>query len=361
MRNKSQCSRFLSKNMMKGTEDMKTENNQKEISKIREQLVKTPKQLRVHLYYMNNTKAFAMLFDGSLVPNKWEVVKGTDFGGKATEIRIRKVGGGDDIPKLEAIDRVVMDAIYTLIRNGYTCVSHQSIAKVVYGTLEKRMHDTQIKLIAESISRLQQIAVDIRCDNELEARGVKIECPEGVDMKFFSSLLNEFGGTYMAANGKEVTAIYLNKNFLYLYAEACGQIISVPWEIRDVSNANSVNEAKVVIKRVDTDMILIRDYLIRRIEIMKHPNTMTCGNVISYNWYDKNTGKDKGMFPELGYGSEAYTSWRNKKFKLDSIIEALMVYFATIQYIDTAYRKKDDKRLFRNSPITGWYIFLPKK
>ena len=345
--------------------------NDTDLAEMRKQFLDMQKQLKIHGYYMNNTKMMNYITTHNVRYNEYIPISNTAYGdGEDTRVCLKTVTGMPG-PQISMFDRTVMDAIYTLLRNGYPFASVQTITKVVYGSLEKKAKDSQKKAVKESLERLQQICVCLDCENELTRRGVihdqgfDEETGEEFRIAFGKQLMYNDATDVISVNGRKVTVYFLNRNVLYLYAEKVHQIISIPWELRDVSHFPEEyvpdSDGKcvgILIKQVDKDTIVIRDYLIRRIEVMKNADNNMSVRKISYEWYDKNAEERKGMFSELGYERENYSNWRKKRNLLNGRVQALFKYYAAIGYIDSAEQTGKKNRKDGHTRVAGWDIEL---
>lgn len=214
-------------------------------------------------------------------------------------------------------DSAVMDAVYTLIQNGYEGATTHMIYRVMSGNLDQLISPEMERKVEASIDKLRRITIKIMCKDELDAKSI-----ENAPL-FESSLFPCVKISVRVGNRKRMSGYLLYRNALYLYAESLRQIIAAPFALRNLD---------IPMKTTD-DVIIIKDYIIQRIEIMKHVQGVKGWNRISLEWYDSGWGRMSGLLPTLGYTSEKYVRFDNKRSKIKRIITSILDCFARTGYI----------------------------
>ena len=349
-----------------------------ELDMMRARLLKEPKQLKISFYYINNTKVARYMIENQIEYGLKYAMSGTDCGsGTDTVFWLKRSGNlPGNGPQFTPFDKVVLDSIYTLIRNGYRTATLQMITKVVYGTLDKRMNDSQLRIVRCSIDRWKQASFGINMDGEFEGRGITAPWKHaGRDKQARTDLTGYFildesaSNRNTSANGQITEGFRLEKGFLGLYAEAVGQIISIPFSTRDISRlpGSKLSSAyvcshheteKYLIRTITSDTIIIRDYLISRIEQMKNENSSIKSCRISYVWKDSSSGSEKGMFHCLGFDSKQYKYQHNYKHRIHILTGKILNCFITTGYIHDAEVFMKKRRHSKKPLIGGWDLTI---
>ena len=182
-------------------------------------------------------------------------------------------------------DMAVMDAFYTLYKSGYQTFSLQTVIRVMSGNMDQ-------DITAQKIARLKE-SVEIQSGNQTVVEGYRL----------------------------------LELPALYAYAERIKQMISVPIELLASTGG--------FLPDTDENVILKR-YLLKRIARMKKEKATVYSRRIRYEWYDRKTQREKGMFAELGYREEDFasrSSWLNKRAKVHKAVKQILDAFRQAGYI----------------------------
>lgn len=216
--------------------------------------------------------------------------------------------------EFNAYDRAVHNAVCSLYVAGNITFTPQMVYRTMTGMTEtEKVNQQSIDEIMESIdkSRFTRLKVDFA--SEARARNLDVEKAE-ID----SNLLNAKVVT-MTSGGREVSAFkILATPALYEYAQLTKQIISVPLELLDTREA---------VKNT-MEIIPIREYLIRRIEIMKHSDM---SNKITYD----------AMFNEVGIKEPT----KQKSEKLRNSIKSVLELWKKKKYIKNFTEYKEGRSL----------------
>jgi hypothetical protein len=181
---------------------------------------------------------------------------------------------GDEITmakKLTAYDRVVHDAVCTLAVAGNQYFTPDMVYRAMNGLTETTFVSPQaVGAVTKSIDKLRQTFIKIDCTSQIKDRS------EDTQIIYDGYLLALDGVTVKRAGvkGGVLKQGYqlLSLPVLYRYANGINQVISVPFELLDTKDTgNSTDE-----------VIVIKNYLIKRIALMKNKNNSVKGNKIAY-------------------------------------------------------------------------------
>jgi len=167
----------------------------------------------------------------------------------------------------KAYDRAIHNAACSLWAAGNEIITPAMVYRTINGMTEQTPSPQSLEAVFQSLynSRFLKLIVDYT--DEAEARGIM-----GIDKFKIDSYLLPADVVTVEAGGHKIEAFkFLKPPPLYEYAQLTGQIISVPLSLLDTQEATRNTEA----------IISIKEYLIRRIEIMKHTKSMS--NKIVYD------------------------------------------------------------------------------
>lgn len=173
-----------------------------------------------------------------------------------------------------AYDRTIHNAVCSLYAAGNDVVTPAMVYRAVTGMIETEYVSPQaIEAVKNSLnkSRFMRLVVDFT--EEARARGWNI------DKTTIESYLLPAKLVKVEAGGNKIEAYkILETPELYKYSQLTKQIISIPLALLDTKEATRNTE----------EIIPIKEYLIRRIEIMRHDRSMN--NKIVYNTIFEETG-----------------------------------------------------------------------
>ena len=201
----------------------------------------------------------------------------------------------------------------------------QTVIRVMSGNMDQDITAQKIARLKESVEKLRLILITIDCTNELRARKL-IEKNETA--KYRSYFLPVSSVEIQSGNQTVVEGYrLLELPALYAYAERIKQMISVPIELLASTGG--------FLPDTDENVILKR-YLLKRIARMKKEKATVYSRRIRYEWYDRKTQREKGMFAELGYREEDFasrSSWLNKRAKVHKAVKQILDAFRQAGYI----------------------------
>ena len=242
-----------------------------------------------------------------------------------------------------AYDLSIMDAIYTLQKSGINTFTPEQIYRVMIGDLSINARPQRIGTITKSIRKLRRILISIDYTDELAARGIKLRRQRIVDsnqeaqeadsdgyFKLSSYLLPVREVNLKLANSPDAITGYqlIEVPALYTYAERTNRIAVVPRELllTDLKNTDS--------------LILIRHYLIRRIEELRRIRNKKNARCIYYLEHDNTPGMIRELWPE-----DNIANIRDKKKSTHTSATAILDGFARSGYIESYTVLQDGKSI----------------
>ena len=230
-------------------------------------------------------------------------------------------------------DLAVMDAIYSLQKNGKETFSIEMIANVMTGKTVKFCKSTSTKFeeIAKSIEKLSTITIKIDF-TELVQNNKNIKLNKKAKAIAVGELLpmNRYYIVSPITNENRVYYKLNNIPVLYEYAELLGRVISVPSHILSIEGV-----------REDNEFTIIKQQLIKEIELMKNENNRYKNTIITYEW--DNGSKSGGFLNRVGIDKTKYSNdiqWRKRKSRLNEQIKIILEHLVSIQYISGFEFKK---------------------
>jgi hypothetical protein len=238
-------------------------------------------------------------------------------------------------------DIAVMDAVYTMLVNGAAAFTPEMVVRIMSGNFDQYVKPQKAGAVTRSLHKLSLIRISIDCTNELRARK-KIEKDQTAKLTSYLLPLREI--EIQSANHQTVMRGYqlIEKPVLYTYAEAVKQIIDVPTELLEITDASGSGHLP------DTDdIIVIKRAIIRRIEQMKNEKNHMDNDTIRYERYDPTTGTKKGFFAMLGFDESNYKNtdqWKKRKSSLNRIVTTILDDFTREKYISDYEIIKEGKQ-----------------
>lgn len=224
-------------------------------------------------------------------------------------------------------DLAVMDSVYTLYKSGCSEFTPEMIAKVMSGDLHAYIKPQKAGSVRKSLDKLASIRISLDITDELLARGLKLKEGERGVLKDYLLPLREM--QLKAANGKVIQSGFQLKEIpiLYDYAERTGHIATVPTTMLEVDSVTDTD-----------DNIIIKRYLIRRIEELKQArNKKSLSEIIYYD-----TELQTGAMSELWYDKNI-VNLRDKKSELHKSVKKVLKSLVEKQYIQSYEELKDGR------------------
>lgn len=206
--------------------------------------------------------------------------------------------------RFTAYDRSVHNAVCSIYEAGNTTFTADQVYRAMNGYDDSQYVSPQaIGAVTKSLDKSRSILVKIDYTNEAKAYKKDVEQFVMEDYILSAKKIT------LKAGGKEVIGYKLNsKPILYQYAQLTNQVITVPSKLLNT---------KDVIKSTP-EVIVIREYLIKRIEEMKNPSNKMGNKILFESIYNIIDQPD----PD-----------KKKAKKVRDIVKTLLTKFKTEKYI----------------------------
>lgn len=200
-------------------------------------------------------------------------------------------------------DRSVMDAIISLWVYGDE--SHNITPNMVYRAMTNKRQTEYVSpqavgAVTKSIEKMRHIFVRIDATDECIKRGITDENGNPVDEMIIDGYLLAVEGIKLTAGGKKFPGYHIiGEPILYKYSkmdEEHPQCITIKSSLLDIKEVKGNKLTTVSLKNSDR-LIVIRDYLIRRIKVMKRDRDSkkpSQSNRILFDDLYQKTGIDAG-------------------------------------------------------------------
>lgn len=275
--------------------------------------------------YFNNTKVANQMVRFVDLTQEIDVSEfGTDKFNIASKVSFECDDLQDLRSKISRFDLMVMDAAYTILMNGKKDFSLEAIANVMTGkevSFDKKT-STKLNEIQASIKRLKKIFINIDYTDVMREKGEI----NGTDRYIVNGSLMPVKTHYKisrVAHQSKIKYEMDQKPVLYEYAENLGRVISVPSHVLSLPGI-----------REDTDFIVIKQELIKEIEIMRNNGNNYRNREISYEW--THGEKSGGFASRVGLYKENYANekqWQKRKVKLTEQIKTILEHLVEVKFI----------------------------
>jgi hypothetical protein len=216
------------------------------------------------------------------------------------------------------------------------------VADAMFGKEVKYRKDVTSKLdkIFESIEKLASIRIRIDYTSVMRAKNPKLKGK----LIVIGSML-PVTCYWKVSNVKERDKIAYKidrKPVLYEYAEQLGRIVSVPANLFSIYGV-----------REDIEFALVKQELIKEIELMKNENNKYTSTDIVYEW--EHGDRHGGLIERLGIDKSKYKNdvqWRKRKSRLNEQVKIVLDHLTEVNYI------KGHKFKQSGRTITGVSIVL---
>ena len=253
-------------------------------------------------------------------------------------------------------DRNVYNAVCSLYVYGDP--SHVMTAAMVYRAMTG-LTDTekptagQIEAVTNSLDKMRFIRARIDCTNELKRRGITLNSKQ-INGGEIDTYLLTARAVKVQAGGQTVRAYrILDTPILYEYAAAVKQVLTLPasvLDVKEITTATVNGKKKQVIgaRLPNTETrILIKGYLIRRIEGMKGDNNLNNPVIALYD-YERDGETHQGLYSVAGKPNAK--DLEAKRIRTDA--EKMLCYWTATGYIKSFGIKTQGRK------ITGYTITI---
>jgi len=278
-------------------------------------------------YISNNQLANEIIKDFVDKGNKNLVVMKTQKKGEVSTYNSLTYEGKNIIisgsHEFTAYDRAIHNAVCSLYVSGNEVVTPSMVYRTMNGMSETEYVSPQsIEAVTNSLDKSRSLKLKVDFTDEARARGLNVDATTIESNLLVADKLRVKSG----ANILEAYKIF-RVPVLYQYAQYTRQILSVPLKLLDTKKATRNTE----------EIIPIKEYLIRRIEIMKYDRAMS--NKIIYETIFEEVGieiKTKQQKERLrNYISSILELWKTrdkyindfKEFKQGNSIKGIEIFY----------------------------------
>lgn len=224
------------------------------------------------LFVMPNTKVSSMMVKPGMINAGTQII---DVSGRNKTSKIKvEVDFQQTNLTLPAnytpYDREVFNSVCTLLEAGNTFIWAEQVYRTMTGKKNSEFVSSQA-VAAVTKSLLKQMMTVVTIDYSEQAKHYPAMAAEGVEKAhLFGNMLYMKGVTF-SVHGQQRTGFQiLSTPPVYEYAKRLGQIVSIPLQVLDTKSA---------IRNTD-EIIVIKSYLVRRIEQMKKSKGNTSGVIL---------------------------------------------------------------------------------
>lgn len=246
-------------------------------------------------------------------------------------------------------DRNVYNAVSSLYVYGDQ--SHVVTPAMVYRAMtgltdSEKPTAGQLAAVTRSLDKMRFIRARIDCTAELQARRITLNSKQ-INGGEIDTYLLTADAIKVQAGGQTVRAYRIIKTpILYEYAAAVKQVLTLPASVLDVKEISEVTidgakKLTIGARLPNTESrILIKGYLIRRIEGMKGKNGLNNPVIALYD-YQKDGETRQGLYSIAG--KEDPTREEMRRTREDA--EKMLAYWAATGYIKSFEAKTERKKI----------------
>lgn len=245
-------------------------------------------------------------------------------------------------------DRNVYNAVSSLYVYGDQ--SHVVTPAMVYRAMtgltdSEKPTAGQLAAVTRSLDKMRFIRARIDCTAELQARRVTLNSQQ-INGGEIDTYLLTADAIKVKAGGQTVKAYHIIKTpILYEYAAAVKQVLTLPASMLDVKELDSSGAITTRSLSNTEPRILIKGYLIRRIEGMKGNNGLNNPVIALYD-YRKNGDTHQGLYSIAGKPEAD----RKEMQRIREDAEKMLAYWRATGYIKSFETQTERKK------ITGYKI-----
>lgn len=265
--------------------------------------------------------------------------------GKTRTITTMRITGDSCNGCINPFDQLVLNAAYTIYLSGNCEFSLGNIVRLISANSNSDLTKKRIQAVSCSIDKLKSLSIEINMKEEAKARKLNMTEAECILKSYLLPVEELTLKTKTGMHRKYYR--FVTEPAIFRYAEILRQIVTYPLEQLNIDSI-----------RDDIETILIKHYLIKKIELMKNQKNKLVSNRVSLEWYDHQDKRNKGLLYELGfkengvfyvYDSEGerqkVTNQRNKKSKINNTIAKILDAFKSNGYIEDYVVNKTNKSI----------------
>lgn len=221
-------------------------------------------------------------------------------------------------------DRVVHNAICSLFEAGNSMFTVDMVYRAMNGlTKSEKVSPQAISMVTSSIEKSRYIKATIDFTQEAKDRKSLVDIKE----TYLSDMLLSVKEIVVTTGGTTKRAYVFNsKPILYCYSQQVGQVISVPIKLL---------ETKGAVRSTD-EVIILREYLLRRIEGMKCKNMLFSSKILYESIYDQ---------------LQLTNPTKEKAHATRNHVKTILGYWKESKYID-AFEEYKDGKTYKGISIT---------
>ena len=249
-------------------------------------------------------------------------------------------------------DRSVYNAVTSLYvygDQGHVYTPAQIFRAMVNADETENPSPQQIAAVEDSVDKMRFTRAYIDCTEELKARRATYNSKQINKGQVDTYLLTAYKVS-VQAGGHTVTAYEIVRPpILYEYSSAVRQVLTLPASMLEIKLLGEGGGTTSRSLPMTEQRIIIRDYLLRRIEGMKGENSLTNTSISLYS-YEKNGEKHPGLYARIGKENGA----KIELMRIRADVKKMLDYWKSVDFI-ADYRIEQEK----NGKITGYKIILP--
>ena len=285
------------------------------------------KSIRPKSYTMPNTKLSNKITKENHLENlKLEVIVGSGKSKNEITTKVMLNYENENVHLISRVeftpyDREVYDGVTTLYEAGNIVVNPAMVYRAMNGLTEtEQVSEKAVDEVRKSLDKSSFIKISIDYTDEAKLYNREIDKTTYVGyLLACEKIIVESGGTELEAYK------LLRCPILYEYAQISGQIITVP--INLLNTRDTVNSTE--------DVIIIRGFLLRQIEWMKHPKSNRSTNITYQSVYEE---------LEILRADLDERAYENKTGKIRKHIKAILESWKTQKYLKNFEEYKDGKQ-----------------
>ena len=266
--------------------------------------------------------------------------------------------------EITAKDIAVMDSIYTIYATGVKFFTLDQVVQVYMGDMNVDITQKMLREVKRSVDKLMSTIVRIDCTEEFRNRKI---IDKDDKMIFNSNILYlkylEGSKVYYTVNGRisssKVVYCFLDEEapVLFQYAEAIGQIITIPMNLLSVGSNTDVS-------------VEICRYIYKQIHYMKyshkHSRNKRADRIALYR-YDSKEKAYVGVLPYVGIrkedfvivlpdGKEDTRPWRKKKQRVCKFVKSYLEMLVSEDVIKGYSPYYERNQAGNNMELAGYEI-----
>lgn len=262
-------------------------------------------------------------------------------------------------------DRSVYDAVTSLWVEGNRAFTIDMVCRNMEGKIKQEKPSAQQKAaVTKSIEKMRGTLAVINCGDEFAMRRIDDDIDFPINARDYN-LLYAVGSWKKAGNHVVRCYELIMPPILYAYSHMVGQVLSVPVALLDVKKRDKKGEYSTHSLEYTEQRVLLKSYLLRRIEGMKGKNRLISNRIVLKDYRDHGKTHEgvytKAGKPELSQPApanmtkEEQTKRKNDARYIRNDIELILDYWVHCDYIKGYHSYKEKGN---TGAIAGYEIIL---